>query len=163
VVPEKSTKAEGVKLGTAPTSAASVIPPNQSDLPASHRTCPSPGRTGGESNVAMDMATSTGEYRKRWRRLRGACPGQGAHRGGLGGAVGGRVRHGDEPGGRGNVEHVAGALAPEDGGEGVAAVDDAPEVHVDHTGPFLEGHLAHGAHDADARVVDQQVHAAQVL
>lgn len=45
----------------------------------------------------------------------------------------------------------------------MAAVDDAPQVDVQHTLPFGERQLAHWARADDACVVDQQVHAAQGL
>jgi hypothetical protein len=62
--------------------------------------------------------------------------------------------------GRGRREVAALALLDDALGEGLDAVDDAPEVDVDHPAPVVVGHAHDRAAHRDARVEEYDVHAA---
>jgi len=58
---------------------------------------------------------------------------------------------------RANVDDSAVLLALHDGPDGVAEVEGALEVHVQHRTPVLLGHLSHGLVSQNSSVIDDDV------
>src|SRR5262249_14538089 len=63
---------------------------------------------------------------------------------------------------RGDVDHLAGLLRDQVGRGGPTAVEDSRQVHVEHEAPVLRRHLDQGRDLRHARVVDDDVEAAEL-